>query len=50
MKITIEHLDLKVTVEDFNAETIAEVMPLIKQALLGIGFHYQTVKDYIPDE
>ena len=33
-----------------DAEEIVEVMDLIKQALMGYGFHPESIKEYFGDE
>ena len=43
MKITIESNDNKISVER-NTEEISEVMELVAQALLGYGFHPDSVE------
>ena len=49
MKITIEHEGLEVTIQDDSADTMEEVYSLIQQALLGVGFHPNTVKEYFEE-
>ena len=45
MKIIIEHENQKFTVEDESAVDIHDVLMLIYQALMGIGFHPESVKN-----
>lgn len=45
MKITIEHESLVSTIEDKEIVGIEDTMNLIKQSLLAIGFHPETVKN-----
>ena len=50
MKITIEHEGIILTLEDENAVTIGEAVQLIRQALIGVGYHPDNVDDYIESE
>ena len=50
MKIIIELSDQKVTIEDDSVYACGDAIQLIKQALLGIGFQPDTVREYIDDE
>jgi len=45
MKIIFEHENQKFTVEDDEVVTIHDCMRLVYQALMGIGFHPESVKD-----
>lgn len=44
MKITIEHLGNKVTVEDEGAHDITDAIDLMEKALLKIGYEEERVK------
>lgn len=45
MKITIEHECQKITLEDEKAINIWAVKNLIRQAVLGLGFHPNNVDE-----
>ena len=44
MKITVEHLGNKVTVEDEGAHDITDAFDLMEKALLKIGYEPERVK------
>jgi len=50
MKVILEEDGLIATVEDKNAVDIWQVGVLLKQALLGIGFHPKTVDEIFDEE
>jgi len=50
MKITIEHEDVTVSVEEEKAVTIDEFMENIKCALLAVGFSEKTIKPWFYEE
>ena len=50
MKITIEHEGTKATVEDNDIVDITQAFQLVKQALLGIGFHPDNINDCLEEE
>jgi hypothetical protein len=49
MKVTIETEFEKCTVEGDGVD-MHDTVQLIKQALLGVGFHPETVKEYFEEE
>lgn len=49
MKITIEIEDVTCIVSDDKAVDIYEAIELVRQALLGVGFHHNSVEEVIPD-
>lgn len=54
MKITLDNqleqpYNQIVTIEG-SAETLTEAMELIRQALLGLGYHSESIKDYFGED
>ena len=45
MKITFEHEGITTTVDDKNAIDIYDVLHLVYQGLMGVGFHPSSVKE-----
>ena len=50
MKITVEHEGTVATVEDKDAVDIHKTFQLVKQVLLGIGFHPDSVDGCLDEE
>ena len=50
MKITVEHEGIVATVEDKDAVDIHQTFQLVKQVLLGIGFHPDNINDCLDEE
>ena len=47
MKIKIEHESIEVEVKDNDAVVIDDVITLVVQALLALGFHHDTIAEGI---
>lgn len=50
MKITIEHEGSTVTIEDNGVLGIGEAIYLVKRALIGVGFHPESIAEYLEGE
>lgn len=50
MKISLEHEEIVVTIEDKEAVTLNDTLDLMEQALLGIGFRFNGMLDIVETE
>lgn len=49
MKIIIEHNGVIATIEDPDVVTIDEAFQLVKQALMGVGYHQTSVEEMLEE-
>lgn len=49
MKITIEHENQKATLEEEGIVTIEDAIYLVKRALVAVGYHADSVSEYIDE-
>ena len=50
MKITIEHEEQVVSIEDSGVVDIYEAFYLVKRALLGVGYHIDSINGCLDEE
>ncbi len=50
MKITVEHEGIVATVEDNDVIDIHGTFRLVKQVLLGVGFHHTSIDSCLAEE
>ena len=50
MKITIEHYDSKITLEEPDDLDINEMVAVLRKILFALGYHIDNINDVLPEE